>query len=162
MKSFLTVLPDRKTAVYDFVPERIHFLLAPFVPAHAMNLIFKVIDYAASLLMGAATVFFVSLFVNKGWNMAVAMVAGMLFGMIAFSLVTLLFVRVSTFFQIMPPGMIISMFTGMGAGMALSEADFDLALLLKVSAIFSIFVQYTMDLYNLTLSGEVPLGRKKR
>lgn len=127
-----------------------------------MNLIFKVIDYVASVLIGTVTVLFVSFFVGKEWNMVAAMSAGMFFGMIALVLVTLLFVRISTFFQIMPPGMIIAMFTGMGAGMVFSAADVDLPLLLKMSVVFSLFVQYAMDVYNLKLTGEVSYGRKKR
>ncbi|MBE9503794.1 MAG: hypothetical protein IME96_06430 [Proteobacteria bacterium] len=127
-----------------------------------MKALVKIIDYVAAVLMGTATVFFISLFVDKQWNMIAAMFAGMCIGMIVLFIVTILFVRVSTFFQIMPAGMIITMFSGMAAGMVLTSAEVDRVVLFKVAVIFSLLIQYMMDLYNLKLKGEISLGRKSR
>ena len=127
-----------------------------------MNLILKIIDYIAAVLMGTGTVLFVSLFIDREWNMIAAMFAGMFLGMIVLLIIAILFVRVSTFFQIMPPGMIITMFSGMAAGMVLTSAEVDRFVLVKVAVIFSLLIQYMMDLYNLKLKGDVLLGRKSR
>lgn len=127
-----------------------------------MYLLFKIIDYIAAILMGTGTVLLISLFIDMEWNMIAAMFAGMFSGMIVLLLVAILFIRLSTFFQIMPAGMVITMFSGMAAGMVLTSAEVDRIVLIKAALIFSLIVQYAMDLYNFKLKGDVPLGRKSR
>jgi hypothetical protein len=116
------------------------------------------LDYLSSVFMGAGTIFVVSLVVGEGWNMFIAMIVGMVLGMLVLLLTVMLFVYVSTAFELFPVGMIITMLTGMAAGMVLSMGETDLALLLWAGIIYSILAQLCMDLYNMKLNGEVPVA----
>ncbi len=42
-----------------------------------MKIIFKILDYLISVFMGSGTVVIVYLVVGEGWNMFIAMIAGM-------------------------------------------------------------------------------------
>ncbi len=123
------------------------------------NILFKVIDYITSFLMGTGTLLLVSLVINDGWNMFLAMAVGMLLGNVVLLLIVVLFSSISTPFEIFPVGMVITMLTGMAAAMAIAAvaADFN-SLLLPVTA-FSVFTQLMIHLYNNSLKGEVHSGR---
>ncbi len=122
-----------------------------------MKILFKILDYLISVFMGAGTVFTVSLVVGEGWNMFIAMFIGMLLGMIVMLLSVMLFVYVSTAFELFPAGMLITMFTGMAAGMLLSADRIDFTVLLWAAIFLSILIQLCIDIYNMKLKGEVPV-----
>jgi hypothetical protein len=124
-----------------------------------MKIIFKILDYITAALMGVGTVYFVSLAVSTNWNVFIAMIAGMVIGMAVLLFAVLLFSSFSTAFEIFPVGMIITMFTGMGAGMILSMEEPDFTLMLTAAIAFSLFSQLCIDLYNMRLKGEVPLDK---
>ena len=122
-----------------------------------MKILFKIIDYSLALLMGVGTVLLVSLVVGEGWNMFVAMSVGMLLGMILLIFVIVLSCGVTSIFDIMPTGMVITMFTGMAVGMSIAAGSASMARLYMGTLLFALFAQFTIDLYNLKLKGEVPL-----
>lgn len=124
-----------------------------------MKILFKLLDYIISTLMGTGTLSAVYLLVDKEWNMPVAMITGMVSGMIVLLLTVLLFIPVSTAFELFPTGMVITMLIGMVVGMMRSIRYLDFMSMLFPVVGFSLFVQFVIDLYNLKLIGEVPLDK---
>jgi hypothetical protein len=124
-----------------------------------MKILFKILDYTISVLMGAGTVSVVYLLIGMEWNMFLAMFVGMLLGMVVLVLIVLIFSPVSTPFELFPVGMIITMFTGMGAGMVQTQGEADFTVMLVAAVLFSLSVQLVMDLFNMRLRGEVPIDR---
>ena len=124
-----------------------------------MKIIFKILDYTISVLMGAGTVCVVSLLIGMEWNMFLAMFVGMILGMVVLVLIVLIFSPVSTPFELFPVGMIITMFTGMGAGMVQTQGAADFTVMLVAAVLFSLSVQLVMDLFNMRLRGEVTIDR---
>ena len=122
-----------------------------------MKIIYKILDYIISVLMGTGTLFLVSLVVNENWNMFLAMITGMVLGIVVLLITVLLFVSVSTAFELFPVGMVITMITGMTAGMLITMVEIDFQLMLFASISFSLFAQLCIDLYNMKLKGEVPI-----
>ena len=127
-----------------------------------MKVLFKIVDYLSAVLMGTGTLFLVTLAVSKDWNMFFAMIVGMILGTVVLVITILLFFPVSSTFELFPPGMIITMFTGMSAAMAITMGDIDFRLMLITAVLFSILVQITIDLYNRKLKGDFPLEDKNR
>ena len=122
-----------------------------------MKILFKILDYIISVIMGTGTLYLVSLVVSDSWNMFLAMAVGMVLGMVVLLLSVLLFVSVSTAFELFPVGMVITMITGMTAGMVITMVEIDFQLMLFASISFSLFAQLCIDLYNMKLKGEVPI-----
>ena len=122
-----------------------------------MKILFKILDYVISVLMGSGTLYIVSLVVNENWNMLPAMIVGMVLGIVVLLISLLLFIFVSTAFELIPAGMIITMFTGMAAGMAMTAAEMDFRFMLSAAIVFSLLAQVYVDLYNMKLKGEVPV-----
>lgn len=110
--------------------------------------------------MGTGTLFLVSLVVSRDWNMPSAMIAGMGLGITVLLLSALLFLSVSTPFELFPVGMVITMFTGMATGMAMVATELNFTSMLSGVITFSCLVQLWIDLYNLKLKGEVPLDNQ--
>jgi len=124
-----------------------------------MKILFKILDYIISVLMGTGTLFFVSLVVSESWNMFLAMIVGMVLGIVVLLLAVLLFISVTTAFELFPVGMIITMFTGMTAGMAITIVEIDFKLMLFTAIAFSLFAQFWIDLYNMKLKGDVRIDK---
>ena len=122
-----------------------------------MKMSFKLLDYIIATLMGTGTLSAVYLIVDQDWNMLVAMVAGMVLGMAVLLLTVLLFIPISTAFELFPAGMIITMLIGMVVGMITSMRNLDFMSMLYPVIGCSLFVQVVFDLYNLKLAGEVPV-----
>lgn len=122
-----------------------------------MKILFKILDYIISVLMGSGTLYIVSLVVNENWNMLPAMIVGMILGIVVLLIALLLFIFVSTAFELIPAGMIITMFIGMAAGMAMTAAETDFRFMLSAAVAFSLLAQGYVDLYNMRLKGEVPV-----
>ena len=125
-----------------------------------MKILFKLLDYAISLLMGAATVSLVHYVITDSWNMFLAMIVGMMLGTVVLLVSVLVFTPVATAFELFPVGMIITMFTGMGAGMAITMSEIDFRSMFITAVLFSLLAQLAMDLYNRKLKGDVPLDNK--
>ena len=124
-----------------------------------MKILFKILDYTTSVLMGAGTLFFVSIVISESWNMFFAMIVGMVLGIVVLLLSVLLFSSFSTAFEIFPIGMIITMFTGMITGMLTAIVKLDFILMLSAVITFSLFAQLWIDLYNMKLKGEVKVDK---
>lgn len=122
-----------------------------------MKILFKILDYLIATFMGTGTVYIVSLVVHESWNMPLAMITGMFLGMAVLVLAVLLFIYVSTAFELFPVGMVITMFTGMSAAMAITMMETDLMFMLMAAAFFSVLAQCGIDLYNIKLKGDVPV-----
>ncbi len=127
---------------------------------YGMKILFKILDYTTSVLMGAGTLLLVSLVVSKNWNMFFAMIVGMSLGIVVLLLTVLLFISVSTVFELFPVGMVITMFTGMATGMVTTIVELDFTLMLLAVITLSLFAQLWIDLYNMKLKGEVPVDKK--
>lgn len=84
-----------------------------------------------------------------------AMVAGMIMGMVVLTVIVLIFGPICSIFQLLPSGMIITKLTGMATGMMFAMADVNFAMVFFVIVIFSLFVQFVIDLYNMKLKGDV-------
>lgn len=125
-----------------------------------MKIIFRILDYAISVLMGTGALFLVSLVVGEGWNMFLAMFVGMLLGLVVLVFSVLLFSPITTPFELFPVGMVITMVAGMGAGMAQAKGDTNCTVMLVAVVLFSLTAQVVMDLYNVRLKGEVPIERQ--
>lgn len=123
-----------------------------------MGFIFKLVDYAAAILMGIGTLFLVVAVVDCRWNMILSMVVGMLLGTIVLALVLILFTGVSTPFEIITVGMPVTMLVGMGIGMNAAAGWSNIVSMISVVIIYSIAVQFGVHRYNLKLKGDVPLG----
>jgi len=126
-----------------------------------MNVLFKILDYLSAVLMGAGTLFLVTLSVGKDWNMFFAMIVGMAIGMGVLVLSLLLFSSFSAAFEIFPVGMVITMPVGMAAGMIMSGDGPDFVFMVSASAVFSVCAQLGFDLYNMKLKGEVPVDKEQ-
>ena len=109
--------------------------------------------------MGTGTLFFVSLVVSESWNMFLAMIVGMVLGIVVLLLAVVLFVSVSTAFELFPVGMIITMFTGMTTGMIITIVEIDFKLMLLAATAFSLLAQFWIDLYNMKLKGDVQIDK---
>ena len=127
-----------------------------------MNVLFKILDYLSAVLMGAGTLFLVTLSVGKDWNMFFAMIVGMVIGMGVLVLSLLLFTSFSAAFEIFPVGMVITMPVGMAAGMITSGDGPDFVFMVSASAVFSVCAQLGFDLYNMKLKGEVPVDKEQK
>jgi hypothetical protein len=127
-----------------------------------MNILFKILDYLSAVLMGAGTLFLVTLSVGKDWNMFFAMIVGMAIGMGVLVLSLLLFSSFSAAFEIFPVGMVITMPVGMAAGMITSGDGPDFVFMVSASAVFSVCAQLGFDLYNMKLKGEVPVDKEQK
>lgn len=125
-----------------------------------MKILFKILDYIISVLMGTGTLLLVSLVVSKNWNMFFAMIVGMSLGIVVLLLTVLLFISVSTAFELFPVGMVITMFTGMATGMVITIVELDFILMLLAAITLSLFAQFWIDLYNMKLKGKVPVDKK--
>lgn len=126
-----------------------------------MTIFFKILDYLSALAMGIGTLFLVTLVVGRGWNMFLAMVAGMVIGMGVLLLALILFCSFSTLFELVPKGMIITMVTGMVSGMAAANGQ-GFTLMASASAVFSFGTQIAIDLYNMKVSGEVTIDKDRQ
>ncbi len=124
-----------------------------------MKILFKILDYIISVLMGTGTLFLVSFVVSESWNMFLAMIMGMVLGIVVLLLTVLLFVSVATVFELFPVGMIITMFTGMTTGMVITIVEIDFILMLLAAIAFSLFAQFWIDLYNMKLIGDVQIDK---
>jgi hypothetical protein len=124
-----------------------------------MKMLFKMLDYVVSVFMGTGTLFLVSLVISESWNMFLAMIVGMVLGIVVLLLTVVLFSFVSTAFEVFPVGMVITMFTGMATGMIITIVEVDFILMLLTTITFSLFVQLWIDLYNMKLKGEVPVDK---
>ena len=109
--------------------------------------------------MGTGTLLLVSLVVSESWNMFLAMIIGMILGIAVLLLTVLLFVSVSTAFELFPVGMVITMITGMTAGIVITMLKIDIQLMLLAAMAFSLFAQFWIDIYNLKLKGDVPIDQ---
>ena len=125
-----------------------------------MKLLFIFLDYTIAVIMGTGTVLLVHSIINNNWNMFSAMIVGMILGTGVLLLSVLLFTPVATAFELFPVGMIITMFTGMGTGMAITMTEIDLRSMLITAAVFSLLSQLAIDLYNRKLKGDVPYDGK--
>jgi hypothetical protein len=127
-----------------------------------MKTVFKILDYLSAVLMGTGTFVLATIIVSKNWNMVVAMIAGMVIGMGVLLLSLMLFVTVSTPFEILPKGMIITMVTGMISGMVTAVDGPDFMFMLSASVVFSLCAQAGFDLYNRKLQGNVPIDNERQ
>lgn len=125
-----------------------------------MKLFFIFLDYTIAVIMGTGTVLLVHSIINNNWNMFSAMIVGMILGTGVLLLSVLLFTPVATPFELFPVGMIITMFTGMGTGMAITMTEIDLRSMLIAAVVFSLLSQLAIDLYNRKLKGDVPYDGK--
>jgi len=123
------------------------------------KILFKVLDYIISVLMGVGTLLLVSIAISEDWNMFLAMIVGMFLGMVVLFIIVILFSVVSSPFELFMVGMIITMFTGMAAGMVMAMKEVDLKLMFLAVLLFSLFVQIMFDLYNIKLKGDLPIDR---
>ncbi len=124
-----------------------------------MKILFKILDYIISVLMGTGTLYLVSLVVSESWNMFFAMIVGMFLGIVVLLFAVMLFVSVSTAFELFPVGMVITMFIGMSAGMIITTGKTDFQFMLIPYIFLSIIIQLCIDLYNIRLKGEVPVEK---
>ena len=124
-----------------------------------MKILFKILDYIISVLMGTGTLFFVSLVVSESWNMFLAMIVGMVLGIVVLLLTVLLFISVTTVFELFPVGMVITMFTGMTTGMIITIVEIDFKFMLLTAIAFSLFAHFWIDSYNKKLKGDVQIDK---
>ena len=110
--------------------------------------------------MGTGTVLLAHYVINNTWHMFLAMIVGMILGTTVLLVSILIFTPVATAFELFPVGMIITMFTGMGAGMAITMSEIDFRSMFITAVLFSLLAQLAMDLYNRKLKGDVPLDNK--
>jgi len=122
-----------------------------------MKFLFKLADYLLAVLMGTAAVWLVSLVVDSGWNMYVAMFAGMFLGMLAVFPFLILSCGISTAFHIMPAGMPITMFAVMLTGMAIAMDVLSASRIYQMAILIAATVQLAIDLCDMKLRGEVSL-----
>lgn len=120
-----------------------------------MKILLKVIDYIISAFMGAVTVLLVFFIIGRSWNMFMAMIVGMFLGMAVLFISLLLFIYVTTAFELFATGMVITMVTGMVSAMIVASFDPDIKLILTGAVIFSLTVQLGIDLYDMKLRGDV-------
>ncbi len=124
-----------------------------------MKILHKILDYLISVFMGGGTLLLVSLVVSENWNMFFAMIVGMLLGMLVLLVSVMLFISLSTAFELFPVGMVITMFVGMAAGMTMSMGNIEFKTMLSGAIILSLVVQLWIDMYNMKLKGDVPVGK---
>lgn len=124
-----------------------------------MKILLKILDYIISVLMGTGTLFFVFLVVSESWNMFLAMIVGMVLGIVVLLLTVLLFISVTTVFELFPVGMVITMFTGMTTGMIITISEIDFKFMLSATIAFSLFAHFWIDLYNMKLKGDVHIDK---
>ena len=124
-----------------------------------MKILFKILDYIISVLMGTGTLFLVSLVVSESWNMFLAMIMGMVLGIVVLLLAVVLFISVATVFELFPVGMVITMFTGMTTAMVITIVEIDFKLMLLAAVAFSLFAQFWIDSYNMKLKGDVQIDK---
>lgn len=109
--------------------------------------------------MGTGTLFLVSLVVSESWNVFLAMIVGVILGIVVLVLTVLLFIFVSTAFELFPVGMVITTFIGMAAGLVITIIEVDFILMFLAVIAFSLFAQLWIDLYNMKLKGEVTVDK---
>lgn len=121
------------------------------------KIFFKFFDFAIAALMGVGSLLLVCLAVGSSWNMFLAMCAGMVIGMFVLFVVMLATVSITTLFQLLPVGMLITMPVGMLTAMAAASTGLGFTDMIWPVVLFSLFVQLCIDIYNIRLKGEVRL-----
>ncbi len=124
-----------------------------------MKILYKILDYTISILMGVSTLLLVSLVVGKDWNMFFAMFVGMILGIVVLLLIVMIFISIATAFELFPVGMITTMFTGMATGMILTKAETNFTMMLVAVIVYSFLTRFVIDLYNMRLKGDVPIDQ---
>jgi hypothetical protein len=122
------------------------------------KILFKLFDYAAALVMGAGTLFVVTLVVGGGWNMFLAMLVGMVLGTVLLVVFAVATAGLTTLFEVIPVGMVVTMIVGMGAGMAVAMTGAGFWSLFWPVVLYSMAAQLMMDVYNAGLKGEVQVA----
>ncbi|MBC8413233.1 hypothetical protein H8E50_06150 [bacterium] len=116
---------------------------------------FKIIDYVIAVFMAVSTVLLVALVTGTGWGMFAAMIVGMFLGMAVMIVSLLLFSGITTPFELFATGMITTMFTGMGTGMAIISSAPETGIMVSSAITFALIVQFGIDLYDMKLKGDV-------
>ena len=134
-------------------------LAGPIGERDLMNILLKVSDYAAAVLMGSGTVFLVSLLVDDRWNAVLGMAAGMVLGFLVMGAVYFIFMRVSNPFNFFAVGMPVTMITGMASGMSAPSGTLTLEVLYTGALLVAVLWQLGIDLTDARLSGDVPIEK---
>ncbi len=104
------------------------------------NVYFLIGDVASNILVGAAVAVLCNLMISTDWNMFLAMLVGMPFGMIlALVMGLLLLFRYFGAHEVMVPTMLTGMMTGMLASMVAAMQPFTIGLAALLGAFTGIF-----------------------
>jgi hypothetical protein len=117
------------------------------------------IDYFTSITIGLMATALPAYLVPSGWNHASGMFAGMFLGMACLMPALVLFANLTSAFNILMPGMYVSMGAGMVSGMVKVSGGMPLALYLMTGILFGLSVQFAFHIYGRQVEGEVPSGK---
>ncbi len=124
-----------------------------------MKILYKILDYTISVLMGVSTLLLVSLVVGKDWNMFFAMFVGMILGIVVLLIIVMIFISISTVFELFPAGMLTTIFTGMATGMILTKTETNFTMMLVVIIAYSFLFSIVIDLYIIILKCDITIDQ---
>lgn len=116
--------------------------------------LFRLYDYTASISIGILAAITPALILPATLHHAIAMFLGMFIGMLVQIPVLVAFIRVSTSFDILMPGMIIGMVAGMISAMK-GDGEIPFASLAITGVIIAVVVQFVFHIYDAKLHGEL-------
>lgn len=108
------------------------------------------VDYLGAMIIGASSLLLPRLLVPAGWGMAASMASGMALAMAAAFVVSILLSPLAAF-EVVVPGMVISMTLGMFSPRLISDSFLNLAL---VGVLAGAATQLVFHVYDLSLHGE--------
>ncbi len=120
-------------------------------------MLFSIADYLAGILVGVATTLVVRGVVWPGMDMVLAMLIGMVAGMIVHLLLGLILAPLVGMFETMMPASVIGMYGGMLFGMrdSMAAGSLTLASAAAVGAVFGAIVVLGIKVYDRILRGAV-------
>lgn len=118
-------------------------------------------DYCAAMLTGTLTAFLVHLAIGDGWPMFLGMFAGMALGTVSLLVAIIIFARFGGIFEIVMPGMLITMLVGMAGGMWVTAGSPFRGELLIFGLLSGLYIQSLFHLWDRSLHGELPCGENK-
>jgi hypothetical protein len=117
------------------------------------------IDYFTSITVGLMAVGLPAYIIPYGWTHPAGMFAGMFLGMATMFLAVILFSNYSSAFNILMPGMYVSMGAGMASGMVKVSGGMPVSLYLLTGLLFGVSVQFVFHLYGRKLEGVATSGK---
>lgn len=124
-------------------------------------IVLRVYDYATACVAGVLAAWLASFIISPQWSMPVGMIAGMAVGFVSLAAMFIGLGWIAGGFEIIMPGMFITMGVGMSSGMWITAGDPSTTTLMVFGVFISLYVGAIFHGYDKSLHGELHLESAK-